>query len=304
MYTGISYGRYLDTPRCRVSLDNVRMKFSYKYKSYDFQRHEATTAIDLYSQRIDELFYQHCEIKWSRCDFFKIGNYTRTCTISGETWSCAAMFGRYCYDNACKLVAPEIVFDFNPNKVPADWLSSIICILRDGSLKVEIVRYDVAFDFPISREDVTLLANDRQSYKLFREASKGITEYQGDRSSHNAMKLYDKTKESGLSVPVTRCEITVGSGFHGSMQKLFPSLTVFADMQLDTEFAKLPFQVMACIQYPDLIPQLKASVSPNTWRQFKGMLSTYGNAALAPDNWKEVDRFLADTLAWLRGGAA
>lgn len=303
MYTGIPYGRYLDTPRCRVSVDNVRMKFSYKYKSYDFQKHEATTAIDIYSERIDRLFYQHCDIKWSRCDFFKIGNYVRTCTIAGENWSCAVMFGRYTFDNTCKLVAPEIVFDVNPNKVPQDWVSCIVGTLRDGCLKCEIVRYDVAFDFPLDREAVTLIPNDRQSYKLFKEASKGVTEYQGERSHHNAMKLYDKTKESGLREPVTRCEITVDGGYRDSMEKLFPSLAVFSDMQLDTDFEELPFEVMACLIHPDLIPRLKTSSSANTWRKYRTMLSTYGSTALNPGNWTAVDEFITGTLFWLKGGA-
>jgi hypothetical protein len=73
LYSGIPYGEYLDTPQCRVSIDNVRMKFSYKYKNYDFEKHEAISTIDLYSQKLDRLFYDRCEVKWHSCDFFKIG---------------------------------------------------------------------------------------------------------------------------------------------------------------------------------------------------------------------------------------
>lgn len=80
MYSGIPYGEYLDTPQCRVSIDNVRMKFSYKYKNYDFEKHEAISTIDLYSQKLDRLFFDRCEVKWHSCDFFKIGNYVRTCS--------------------------------------------------------------------------------------------------------------------------------------------------------------------------------------------------------------------------------
>lgn len=141
LYTGISYGEYLDTPQCRVSIDNVRMKFSYKYKNYDFEKHEAVTTIDLCSQRLDRLFFHGFEIVWHRCDFFKIGNYVRTCTISGidpftGNWSCAVMIGRYTFDNSCKLVAPEIVFDFNPNKVPQDQYTEIFNIDSHGVLTI------------------------------------------------------------------------------------------------------------------------------------------------------------------------
>lgn len=306
MYSGIPYGEYLDTPQCRVSIDNVRMKFSYKYKNYDFEKHEAISTIDLYSQKLDRLFYDRCEVKWHSCDFFKIGNYVRTCSISGidpftGSWSCAVMLGRYTFDSTCKQIAPEIVFDFNPNKVPLEWCKRIIGLLHDGAGKTEISRYDVAFDFPIPRDHVTLIPNDRQGYKLFRESQKGVTEYQGERSNHNAMKLYDKTKESALAVPVTRCEITVGGDYSQSIEKLFPVLVVLGDLQMDTGFADLPFQVVACLIHPDLIPVLKSQVDRKTWKKFSDMIATHGQRNLIPGDWKEVDGFIRSRLLRWKG---
>lgn len=316
MYRGIPYGQYLDTPRCRVSIDNLRMKFSYKGKAYDFERKEVVAAIDYYTHAINHLFFDHCDTAWSYCDFFKIGKYARTCTISCTDWSCAVLFGRYGVSEGytdpdtgevipgSKSTFPEIVLDANPNKVPHDWLTKIIGLLRDGALSVEIVRYDVAFDFPVERDAVTLIPNDRQSYKLFREKTKGTTEYQGERSTHAAMKLYDKTKESDLPVPVTRCELTVKGDYSESLSKLLPKLTTFADKQLDTDFADLPFPVKACILHPDLIPELQKSVNRNTWGKYKIMIAANSTAELAPDNWKDIDRFIRSTLADLKGGVA
>lgn len=154
------------------------------------------------------------------------------------------MIGRYTFDSTCKQIAPEIVFDFNPNKGPNDVSAEIIKRLRVGSLQVSITRYDVAFDFPLPRDHVTLIPNDRQEYKLFRDSLKGVTEYQGVRSNHNAMKLYDKTRESALAVPVTRCEITVGGDYDKSLQHLLPVLVVLGDLQTDMGFADLPFWCM------------------------------------------------------------
>lgn len=309
MYNGIPYGSYLDTPQCRVSIDNVRMKFTYKYKKYDFEKHQAVTAIDQLSQAIDQLYFAGCDVIWHYCDFFKIGNYTRTCTISGidpftGSWSCAVMFGRYVFDNSCKLVAPEIVFDFNPNKVPEDRSSEIIKRLSDGALQKSISRYDVAFDFPIPREHVTLIPNDRQCYKLFRDSQKGVTEYQGERSNHNAMKLYDKTKESSLTVPVTRCEITVGGDYGKSIQQLFPVLVLLGDLQVDTGFTDLPFPVVACLFHPDLIPVLKNKVDPKTWKKHSEMIANHGQCRLAPGSWCEVDRYVGTWLSRLKGVGA
>ena len=109
------------------------------------------------------------------------------------------LFGRYCYDSSCKQIAPEAVFDFNPNKVPLEILQQVIARLRGPALIVELVRFDIAFDSPCKREAVTLVQDQRRSYRLFREKG-AITEYQGARSSHGSLKLYDKTKESAFLV--------------------------------------------------------------------------------------------------------
>ena len=306
MYTGISYGDFLDTPYCRVSLDNVRMKFSYKYKNYDFEKYQAVESIDIYSRLLDQLYFNDCDTQWHYCDFFKIGNYARTCTISGidpfsGEWSCAVMIGRYTFDSSCKQVAPEIVLDFNPNKVPAYMSTRIIQLLRDGSVGVAISRFDVAFDFPIPRDHVTLIPNDRQSYKLFRESQKGVTEYQGERSNHNAMKLYDKTRESALPFPVTRCEITISGDYSKSIQPLFPDLVVLGDLQMDMGFADLPFPVVACLLHPDLIPILKQSSDRKTWKKHKDLIVTHGQRNLTPGNWNDVDRHIQSQLLRLKG---
>lgn len=306
MYTGISYGEFLDTPYCRVSIDNVRMKFSYKYKNYDFEKGQAVESINLHSRVIDQLFFDDCDTQWYYCDFFKIGNYNRTCTISGidpfsGEWSCAVMIGRYTFDSSCKQVAPEIVLDFNPNKVPAYMSTRIIQLLRDGAVGVSISRFDVAFDFPIPRDHITLISNERQSYKQFRESQKGVTEYQGERSNHNAMKLYDKTRESSLPVPVTRCEITISGDYNKSIQPLFPNLVVLGDLQMDMGFADLPFPVVACLLHPDLIPILKQSSDRKTWKKHKDLIATHGQRNLTPGNWNDVDRHIQSQLLRLKG---
>lgn len=306
MYSGIPYGNYLDTPQCRVSVDNVRMKFSYKYKNYDFEKRQAVSSIDLYSILIDRFFFEGCDVKWSRCDYFKIGNYARTCTLSGMDpfsgeWSCAVMFGRYVFDSSCKQIAPEIVFDFNPNKVPDCWVSAILGRLHDGAKGVAITRYDVAFDFPVSRSDVTLLPSERQGYRLFRDPQNGVTEYQGERSSHNAMKLYDKTKESDLTTPVTRCEITVAGDYGKSLGDLFPVLTVLSDLQLELQHSELPFCVIACLLHPDLIPKLKESVDRKTWRKYKELIATNTQRQLVPDDWDKINRHIRSQLSRYKG---
>lgn len=306
MYSGIPYGMFHDLPECRVSIDNVRLKFQYRHTIYDFEKGSACLAIDMYCAKLDVQFFKNLDVVWRYCDYFKIGNYARTCVISGidpfvGKWSCAVMIGRYTFDTSCKLIVPEIVFDFNPNKVPDDISTCIINLLRDGALHISVIRYDVAFDFPIPRDSVTLIRNDKQDYKLFRNSTKGVTEYQGQRSKHGSLKLYDKMKESGLSVPVTRCEITVDGNYIESLEKLFPSLIVLDGIQIDTGFHELPFQVVSCLLYPDLMPLLKSRVDYKTWKKYRDMITAYGNCRLVPKKWDEINRYVRTRLNMFTG---
>ena len=142
MFCGIPYGLYLDTDTCRVSIDNIRLKFEYKYNNYDFDHRQAVTSVDLISQQLDNQFFAGLDILWFKLDLFRIGNYCRTCTISTLDWSFAVMIGRYCFDNACKMIAPEAVMDFNPNKVPFDVVQRFVSLLKGSALSVAVQRFD------------------------------------------------------------------------------------------------------------------------------------------------------------------
>lgn len=295
MYDGIPYGRYLDTSSCRLSVDNIRLKFTYKYQNFDCEKKETTLSIDRLSKLIDNMFFNDCDTQWAFKDFFKIGSYCRTCTLSGLSWSCAVLFGRYCYNASCKQIAPEVVFDFNPNKVPTEIVKQVIFRLRGSALTVQLLRFDIAFDFPCKRDGVTLVQDRRRSYRLFREEG-AITEYQGARGSHGSLKLYDKTKESCLSCDVTRCEITVEGGYSGALADIFPKMYCLDSLQLGFNFSSLPFAIQACVLHPDLIDRLVSSVDKKTRRKYLSMLDSITNSLLAPDNWPTVDHFISSTL--------
>ena len=246
MYSGISYGLYCDFLSCRVSIDSVRLKFTYALNSFVWSRGFSILSIDKMSfiiagmlagnYDIKEIFVDGIfriagadfDVQWSYKDFFKIGAYCRTARVSGclpgtcEAWSFAIMFGRYAYNASFHFLEPEIVMDFNPNKVPLSVISKFLLLLRDGVKSVRVVRFDIAFDFPVARNDVYFVrsSDGRRAYRLFLDDG-AKTEYQGARGSHGALKIYDKTVESGLAVPVTRCEITVDGAKLSSLESLF-----------------------------------------------------------------------------------
>lgn len=307
--SGISYHWCFDTAGCTVSVDNIRIKFTYKYQHYSFDRRVAVPSVVNICHLLESLSYQ-CQdesaydTEWSYHDFFKIGAYSRVCRVFGgkllEPWSCAVLIGRYCFDSQVKLVAPEAVFDFNPNKVPPEVVSRLLGLLRGPAVSVGLVRYDVAFDFPLPRSEVHLIRDNRRGYRLFDEGG-AVTEYQGARGSHGAVKIYDKTKESGLDVDVTRCEITVSGDFCGSHAELFPRLICFADVQTNLSMVNLPFEVQACIMHPDLLPVLRSTCHRNTYSKFAKMIDSLFTKSLTHEEWTRVDRFIRCCLLEFTG---
>lgn len=304
MFEGVPYNLYLDTDLCRVSIDNIRLRFEYKYQTYSFDKHSTVATIDEISRLLDNQWFSDLEVIWTYHDFFKIGTYCRTCTISGMDFSFAVMIGRYCYDNSCKLIAPEAVMDYNPNKVPMDVLQRIVSLLRSNALSIDVKRYDVAFDFPLSRDEVGLVKDKTRDYRLFDTAG-AVTEYQGKRSSHGALKLYDKTRESDLPCPVTRCEITVEYEKQKSLADVFPKLYHYSSTQLDLDFSRLPFPVQACIVHPDMIDLLRKSCDPKTFRKHMALVNGWSQTSLIPTDWSKIDNFARNALiSYTRGWSA
>ncbi len=295
MFCGIPYGLYFDTNTCRVSIDNIRLKFEYKYTIYNFDHRQTVTSVDLISRQLDDQFFEGLDVMWNKLDFFRIGNYCRTCSIKNLDWSFAVMIGRYCFDNACKMIAPEVVMDFNPNKVPLEIVQRFVSLLQGPALSVTVQRFDIAFDYALPRAEVRLIEDKSKGYRLFREQG-AVTEYQGKRSKHGALKLYDKTKESALPVPVTRCEITIEHSSYKSVADVFPDLFYYGAEQLDITFADLPFEVKACILYPDLIEVLRNSCNRHTFQKYICKVKEYGKISLVPTNWLEIDSFIHSAL--------
>lgn len=94
----------------------------------------------------------------------------------------------------------------NPNKY---WSSKAMVCLRDWLLlncdNGILVKYDYAVDIPVPLRDV--MVHSRKEYGEY----KG-TRYYGQRNKHGRMKVYDKTEESNLDAPLTRCEWTFAHG--------------------------------------------------------------------------------------------
>lgn len=115
--------------------------------------------------------------------------------------------------------------EFNPNKcensekfVEIKNFIFSLCCTRD------LVRYDLAVDIPLDRKDVKLIRTKGKNYQFF-VRDDGITEYLGVRSHSGYVKVYDKQKESGLSYPLTRVELTLDST--ADYVKAFPTVWLY-----------------------------------------------------------------------------
>lgn len=95
--------------------------------------------------------------------------------------------------------------EFNPNKVGKQALAALCGFSRLFDARLDLVRWDYAVDIPESRSDV-LMFKDRRKYEC--HISDSITTYLGQRNTPGRVKVYDKQRESGLPVPVTRIEVT------------------------------------------------------------------------------------------------
>ena len=198
-----------------ASIDSIRIKFSYRTKTFDHRSNESIDTLTLLLRSLTS------ESLWMIGDFdidagrdtnFKIGNYKRTVTYKlSDGNSFAVLVGRYCFDSSVKQVAPEVIIDFNPNKIPERIWKRITSILAPLAQKIEVQRFDLAVDLPIMRNQLELVQRPGSGYQKFISSDgQAVTEYTGERSHHAGIKLYDKGADLGLSdLTCTRCEITI-----------------------------------------------------------------------------------------------
>lgn len=261
-----------------ASVDNVRMKYVYSKSAYDFVAEE---RIDTIVALLDELTSVHLfmegELDYQyTSSIFKIGNYAHTIKYKlADGSSFAVLVGRYVCGGSNKRIAAESVIDFNPNKVPARAWKRISGILAARAIKKQVLRFDLALDFPILRYNLELVRRPGSDYSRFVDNHDAMTEYTGERSHHAAVKLYDKAAELRLPTPCTRLEITIDKSKFKSLRQLLPDIISLAPLELSLDFDTLPPIVQAIILHPDLYDRMRRSVSRNTWAKYKSNLDNY-----------------------------
>ena len=261
-----------------ASIDNVRMKFVYAKSAFDFTANKHIDTIEtLLNELTSVALFMEGELDHQYTSSnFRVGNYAHTITYKlTEGRSFAVLVGRYDYKESNRQIAAEAVIDYNPNKVPAKAWQRITGILAARAINSHVVRFDLAFDFPILRNNLRLVQRPGSQYHLLSDEQYTITEYTGQRSHHAAVKLYDKAAELQLPNPCTRLEITIERSRFKTLQQLMPDIISLAPLELSLAFDELPPIVQAIIIHPDLYDRMRRSVSRNTWAKFKSILEDY-----------------------------
>lgn len=298
-----------------ASIDSLRIKFEYSKTDYDHENFQTFDTINDILCRLNSVEFwteNHIDTEVNTSSF-KIGKYQYTMTFRiGAGVSFTILAGRYCCDNAVKLVAPEIVLDVNPNKVPDAIWHKVARILFVKAHKVSLQRFDLALDFPIARNLLHLMPKSSSTYtKIISSDYQEIiqlgvkTEYLGKRSKHGAVKLYDKSfeiKKDHENIPsfdCSRLEITICPQKYKSFSPLLPDIFSDAPLQLSAEFEELDFTAKAIILHPDLIPVLQRTVHRNTFMRYKKYIDVMSNNALSLDESSicTVEKYLKDNIA-------
>lgn len=304
-----------------ASVDSVRLKFVFSATCYDFDKRERTDTLVrvMYALTDLTLWDEHLfDIRTAPERNFKCGQYEHRVDYSHpDGWSFSVLVGRFCTSssadgagfNSARSIAAEAVMDFNPNKVPRRAWERVAGILRSyAASKPTVARYDLAVDFPLERDSLSLQPRPGSEYKQFRDKEGHLTEYIGERSHHAAIKLYDKGAEVGADTPISRLEFTISPKQYKGLASLFPTITTTAPLEISTDFSALPFQVQAVLIHPDLYQLLKAKVSGNTWRKYEDMIRQYSREngqtvlELSTEDMAAIDNYTRDYFLHMTTG--
>lgn len=98
-------------------------------------------------------------------------------------------------------VYPMLRLEINPNKhANKPVFKALLELLNDTCYDAVLNRYDYAVDIPLPLDDIQVF-DTRKEKGLY----KG-TRYYGQRNKNGFCRIYDKSKEQGLSTPLTRVE--------------------------------------------------------------------------------------------------
>lgn len=123
-----------------------------------------------------------------------------------------------------------LTIEFNPNKVAYDSIFNNILFGLLQRYDFKLIKFDLAIDIPRNILDFGLLYKNRKRiFKCFSNGGDDLTYYLG--KGKNAIKIYNKKRESNLDYDLTRYEITGKTDFSISSNLNFEYDFCFVDLE-------------------------------------------------------------------------
>ncbi len=200
-----------------MSCDMLRLSF----KMYNDKREKLVRFI--YSYDIPNTNYLVREFR--SFDDFKFSSLFSIRHSSGCSFSIGVGF-----NGVEKSSSNTCFIEFNPNKtLYNNAVIPFLDFIKIYSSGLDLVRFDLAFDIPFSKDLITLEKDIRKYSKTYRfdlhnKNMSNCTEYLGSRSSNGFVKLYNKQIESNLDYPCTRLELTLDSLKYSNFIKNLPNV--------------------------------------------------------------------------------
>lgn len=225
----------------------------------------------------------------------KTGRYRDMYSLEFEREDTSIVIGLAHMTGKGKINKGHGFIEFNPNKLYKEGLALIRRLLNNQGLRLSVVRYDLAIDYPIARDTVRTVKDGRR-YEFI--SSDSITEYLGQQSKNGRVKVYDKQAESKLDRTMTRVELTC-SGEWDTEQILahLPRVFTFAGndfegLQKNTKQLAIAFQ--ALMVKGDSLEQWLAGLDPRTKTKLRNAFASQVAFAYNADCVNQVKQMALD----------
>lgn len=200
-------------------------------------------------------------------------------------------------NNPTKIDTTTGFFEFNPNKLARhNSFYSVRRLLDEHEVTVRTNRFDVALDYAYQRSEYTLL-KDKRKYEYHH--GNAITEYLGQRNNPGRVKLYDKQKESKLSSPLTRLEITCVMDWE-SIVKSWPKVVSTAQIEgMNSTMRAMVRMLAKLVDLGEPVEPYIADLNKRTRAKIKEALGT--SRLQMPE--QLILKLMAQVIGWEINGA-
>jgi len=225
----------------------------------------------------------------------RVGTYREMLTLPTGDSSVTISMGRN--GRGDKQELREGFLEFNPTKTyPSKQLEYVYHLLdMEPNVKLELVRWDFATDYPIERASVALMRDGRKYGCVI---SDSYTSYLGRRSNNGFVKVYDKRAEQNkkgkaIKDPITRVEITIDEPAE-TLEKLWARVVLLPESVPDRAKGLLRLVLLATLNGVDLEEALEC-VSRNKRAEYRNVIGEMCGEIAPPAEYAACRR---NALAW------